>query len=176
MKVHSAWNGNQQGLNHWSKSKMQTWKSQTTSSEQSAISIQFVEKVMFKHFNIHHNEYKILLDYQSAYWENYSTEITLLKLTNDILWAMERQQIMAVTCMDLSAAFDMVDHNIFLHILNKVFGIMDTALKWFECYLRPRNFRVSVNGKTSAGERTFLQCTSGGLLLVLPSLMPILAH
>ena len=63
---------------------------------------------------------------------------------------MERQEIMAVTCMDLSAPFDMVDHDILLHVLNKGFGIMDTALKWFESYLRPRNFRVSVNGKTSA--------------------------
>ena len=58
---------------------------------------------------------------------------------------------MQVTCMDLSVAFDMVDHDILLHVLNKAFGIMDTPLKWFESYLRHRNVRVSVNGKTSAG-------------------------
>ena len=57
---------------------------------------------------------------------------------------------MAVTCMDLSGAFVMVDKDILLHVLNKVFGITDTALKWFESYIRPRNFRVSVSGKTSA--------------------------
>ena len=48
-----------------------------------------VEKAMFKQFN-HCDKYKILPDYQSAYWENYSIGTTLLKLTNDILWAMER--------------------------------------------------------------------------------------
>ena len=77
-------------------------------------------------------------------------ETTLQKLTNNILWVMERQEIMAVTCMDLSAIFDTVNHDIPLHVLNNVFGIMYTALKWFESYLRPRNYRVSVNGKTSA--------------------------
>ena len=81
-----------------------------------------VEKAMLRQFNNHCDEYKILLDYQSACQENYSMGTTLLKVTNDILWAMERQEIMTVTCMDLSAAFDMVDHDILLHVLNKVFG------------------------------------------------------
>ena len=63
----------------------------------------------------------------------------------------EMQEIMAVKCMDHSAAFDTVAHDILLNVLNKVahdillnvlnkvFGIMDTALKWFESYLIPRN-------------------------------------
>ena len=53
--------------------------------------------------------------------------------------------------MDLLATFDMVDHDFQLQILNKAFGKMNTALKWFESYVRPRNQSgVSVNGKTSA--------------------------
>ena len=63
---------------------------------------------------------------------------------------MKRHDIIAAICMDPSAAIDIVDHDILLHVLNKVFGRMDTALKWFESYLRPRNFRASGNGKTSA--------------------------
>ena len=54
-------------------------------------------------------EYRILPDYQSPFWEIYSMETALVKLTNNILWVMERQEIMAVTCMDLSVAFDIVD-------------------------------------------------------------------
>ena len=50
---------------------------------------------------------------------------------------------------DLSAAFNTVDY-ILLHVVNNTFGIMDTALKWFESCLRPRNFTVNVNGKTLA--------------------------
>ena len=88
-----------------------------------------VKKAMLKQFNNHCDKHNILLDYQSAYWENYNMETTLLKLTNDILWVIERQEIMAVTHIDLSAAFDMVDHNILLHVLNKVFGVTDIVLK-----------------------------------------------
>ena len=128
-----------------------------------------VKNAMLKQFSNHCDKYKILPDYQSTYWENYSTEITLLKPTNDILWAMKRQEIMSVTCMDLSAAFDMVDNEILLHVLNNVFGIMDTSLKSFESYLRPRNFRVSVNVKTSA-ERELPSVFLRGLVLVLPPL------
>ena len=63
--------------------------------------------------------------------------------------------------MDLSAASDMVDHDILLHDLNKVFGITDTVLKWSESFLIPRNFRVSINGKTSAQREIFCSVPQG---------------
>ena len=47
-------------------------------------------------------------------------ETTLLKLMNNILWVMERQEIMVFTCMNLSAAFHMVGHDIFLHVFSKM--------------------------------------------------------
>ena len=48
---------------------------------------------------------------------------------------MEQRQIMTVVLLGLSTAFDMVDHNILLSILNKQFGICGKALKWFNSYL-----------------------------------------
>ena len=56
-------------------------------------------------------------DLQSAYRENYSTETSLIRMCNDILWSMEKQQIPMMVILDLSATFDMVDHNILLDIL-----------------------------------------------------------
>ena len=94
-------------------------------------------------------------------------DIALLKLTYDILWVMERQEIMAVTYMDISAAFDTVDHDILLHVLNKVFGITDTALKWCESDLRPRNFRVSFNGKASADNEPSFSVPQGSCATIL---------
>ena len=51
----------------------------------------------------------LLPQYQSSYWANFSTETLLLKLI-DILKGMETQEVMALIVLDLSAAFDTVNH------------------------------------------------------------------
>ena len=81
---------------------------------------------------------------------NHSCETSLLKIINDMLWAMERKNVTAMVVMDLSAAFDTVDHDILLSILENKFGIKDVALRWFESYLRPRSCKVSINPAYSA--------------------------
>ena len=48
---------------------------------------------------------------------------------------MEQRQIMMVVLLDLSVAFDTVDHDILLSILNRKFGICGKALEWFNSYL-----------------------------------------
>ena len=84
-------------------------------------------------------------DYQSAYCEDYSCEMAVLKISNDILWAFENQSIMSLVAIDLSAAFNTVNHTILLDILNNKFGVTDKALKWFDSYLRPRSFKVAID-------------------------------
>ena len=54
--------------------------------------------------------------------------------------------------IDLSAAFDTVDHTILLNILNCKFGITDKALKWFDCYLWPRSFKVLIDHHCSKNQ------------------------
>ena len=58
----------------------------------------------------HCEEYDLQPDYQSAYREHYSCETAVLKVSNDILWAMENQAVTSLITLDLSAAFDTVDH------------------------------------------------------------------
>ena len=87
--------------------------------------------------------------YQSAYWQYHSCETSLVKLTNDILWSMEEQNITAVLALDLSAAFDMVDHDILLQVLKNQYGIDGKALDWYDSYLRPRSCMVQVKSSTS---------------------------
>ena len=60
-------------------------------------------------------------DYQSAYHNGYSCKTAIVKLVNDILWAMENQNITAIMALDLSAAFDTVNHEILLNVLKKNF-------------------------------------------------------
>ena len=94
-----------------------------------------IERCMLLQLSHHCNEYHLQPDYQSAYRENHSCEMAILGISNDILWAMENQCITSLTAIDLSAAFDTVNHNILLAILNNKFGISDKALKWFDSYL-----------------------------------------
>ena len=58
-------------------------------------------------------------DYQSAYHENYSCETVLVKIVDDVLWSMKEGNVTALMTLDLSAAFDMVDHSILLKVLQK---------------------------------------------------------
>ena len=51
--------------------------------------------------------------------------------------------------LDLSSAFDTVDHEVLLRRLQIFFGIADTALQWFRCYLAGRSQHVLLNGSFS---------------------------
>ena len=68
---------------------------------------------------------------QSAYKRLHNTETALLKVNNDILNAINRHRTVALLLLDLSAAFDTVDHKLLLHRLRVRFGIGGKALAWF---------------------------------------------
>ena len=62
-------------------------------------------------------------------------ETALLKVKADILKVMDNQEVTCLVLLDLSAAFDMVDHKILLERLENFFGINRIALLWIESYL-----------------------------------------
>ena len=105
-----------------------------------------VEKCVLQQFNAHCERYGLIPDFQYAYRKGYSTETCLMKLCNDLLWSMERQEVTMVVLLDLSAAFDTVDHDLLPTIFQNCFGITGTALQWYDNYLRPRRMKVCVNG------------------------------
>ena len=65
----------------------------------------------------------------------HSTETALLKVTNDLLSAMDEGKISVLVLLDLSASFDTIDHKILLHHRHHVFEFGDTVLTWFQSYL-----------------------------------------
>ena len=105
-----------------------------------------VEKCMLKKFNIHCDNNNLLPYYQLAYRQNHNTEMAIIKLCNDILWVMENQQLTAFTAIDLSAAFNTVDHDILLNVLTTKFNVTGMALKLLDSYLRSRHCKMAVNG------------------------------
>ena len=83
---------------------------------------------------------------QSAYSEHHSIETALLKVKNDILMNMDTSHVTLLVLLDLSAAFDTVDHDILIHRLQSRLGLRGSALQWFLSYLKGRSQQVTING------------------------------
>ena len=82
--------------------------------------------------------------FQLAYRKHHSTESALRNIQNDILLNMAKGSVTALTLLDLSAAFDTIDHTILLDRLNVYYGISELALGWFKSYLSGRSNSVKV--------------------------------
>ena len=93
---------------------------------------------------------------QSAYRKDHSTETAVLKVKNDLLLNMNNGHVTILVLLDLSTAFDTVDHNLLLQKLQSVIGIQGTALSWFQSYLGKRSQQISINGTLS--RKFYLQC------------------
>ena len=110
-----------------------------------------VERAVFDQVHAHLSEHDLYPLLQSAYRRGHSTETALLKIYNDILMAMNRQEAVLLVLLDLSAAFDTVEHAVLLSRLSTSFGIRGTALGWLASYLSRRSQRVSLSGKCPQG-------------------------
>ena len=86
-----------------------------------------IEKAALHILNIHVNDHDLLPKHQSAYRQYHSCESALLRLTHDLLGAMEQQQVTALIAIDLTAAFDTVDHGILLDVIQKQYGVSGNA-------------------------------------------------
>jgi hypothetical protein len=108
-----------------------------------------LEKVVAYQLLSHLNSCNLFSGFQSAYRPGHSTETALLKVVNDLLSALDEGKFSILVLLDLSAAFDTIDHDILLHRLHHVFGIQGTALSWFRSYLTNRFQMVSIDGTLS---------------------------
>ena len=108
---------------------------------------------------------KLLPKYQSAYRKRFSCETMLIKLADWILNNMESMKITAVIALDLSAAFDTVNHSILLQTFQNYYGLNGTVLNWLASYLHKRSCKVIVNGSISEQREISLSVPQGGCSL-----------
>ena len=95
---------------------------------------------------LHHLKTNHLLEpFQSAYRKSHSTETALLRVVNDLLQVSDKGKVSILSLLDLSAAFDTIDHDILFSRLSCTFGCAATVLDWFKSYLHDRTQSV-VNG------------------------------
>ena len=107
------------------------------------------EKAAALQISDHVSSNQMFPEFQSAYRKNHSTETALLRMRNDILVNMNKQQVTLLVFLDLSAAFDTVDHDILLRLLEYKFGIKDQAVTWFKSYLSNRSQRIVIGSAKS---------------------------
>ena len=109
-----------------------------------------IQHVVAARLSAHISECDLCVPNQSACKPNHSSvEKALVCVQNDILRAMDNQNIVIMLLLDLSAAFDSMDHNVMLRRLTHDVGVGQTALKWFKSYMSDRIQAVHINGSTS---------------------------
>jgi hypothetical protein len=111
-----------------------------------------IEKVVSYQLDEHCAANKINMYYQSAYKKCHSTETALTRVQNDILRAVDSQGGAILVLLDLSAAFDTIDHSVLLNTLRTEIGVCGTALRWFASYLEDRHQSVKI-GKAVSTQR-----------------------
>ena len=87
--------------------------------------------------------------HQSAYRRHHSTETAVTKVYSDILGAADDGKLSLLILLDLSAAFNLVDHSILLKRLESTYGFDGLTLEWFKNYLSDRSFNVRCSGTKS---------------------------
>ncbi|KAI2644985.1 RNA-directed DNA polymerase from mobile element jockey [Labeo rohita] len=100
-----------------------------------------IEKVVFNQLNNYLNSNGYLDNFQSGFQPHHSTETALVKIINDIRLNSDSGKISVLVLLDLTAAFDTVDHNILLERLENWVGLSGMALNWFRSYFPPNTRR-----------------------------------
>jgi hypothetical protein len=114
-----------------------------------------LERVVLMQLHGHIESNGLLDNHQSAYRKNHSCETALLYIMNHLISNADSKEVSILALLDLSAAFDTLDHTILLKRLHTTFGISGAALSWFASYLSDRHQRVVIEGNLS--ERTLLE-------------------
>ncbi len=123
-----------------------------------------VERAVAARLNVHLAENGLQACMQSAYRPKHSVETALLKVHNDIMCSLDRRQAVMLILLDLSAAFDTIDHTILLRRLHDDIGIRGLCLQWFESYLHDRCQSVCIRGESSPEARLDFGVPQGSVL------------
>ncbi len=105
-----------------------------------------LERVVFNQLSLFLSQYNKLDAKQSGFRSGHSTETALLSVTEALRVAKADSKSSVLILLDLSAAFDTVNHQILLSTLSSL-GITGIPLRWFESYLTGRSFRVAWVGR-----------------------------
>jgi len=99
---------------------------------------------------------------QSAFRHYHSTETVVTKVYNDMLMTDDSGQVSALCLLDLSAAFDTVDHDLLMRRLERQYGLRSVMLQWFSSYLSDKSSMGTVRHQPSTSHVPYVhkaQCS-----------------
>ncbi|MGB5557614.1 MAG: reverse transcriptase family protein, partial [Paracoccaceae bacterium] len=123
-----------------------------------------LEKVVLAQLQKHLSENDLLDARQSAYRKGHSTETAALSVLDGLLVSADEKRLSLVALLDLSAAFDTLDHSILLKRLELSFGVRGIVLDWFASYVHDRSQSVIVDGILSAPSPLIFGVPQGSVL------------
>ena len=121
-----------------------------------------IERIIAKQLRTYINNNNILHKLQSAYTTEKSTETSLLHTLNNILLFPKNTPTILIL-LDLSSAFDTLDHNILIRRLENI-GIKDSVLSWFTSYLINRSFSICIDNAITEPRHTTHGVPQGSVL------------
>ena len=123
-----------------------------------------IERTVLSRLNKHMSANKLHSSSQYGYKKGHSTELLLLELVDEILTGYDNGQCTIVLFLDLSAAFDTIDINMLVDILENEIGVSDKALDWLKSFLFGRSQRVKI-GETLSNEANVRYGVTQGSIL-----------
>ena len=102
-----------------------------------------LERVVASQLHTFLNHHDLYEPFQSGFRSCHSTETALLRIVNDLLLSADSGSLNILILLDLSAAFDTINHNVLISRLSAI-GVSGTALNWFQSYLTNRKQFVTL--------------------------------
>ena len=109
-----------------------------------------IERAALNQCDEHINRIDAHIPNQSGYKPLHSCETLLLRITNDIVLNLDKSKCVIMLLLDLTAAFDTVDHKVLLDILWYELGFRGKVYKWFDAFLKDRRQAIGVDGHKSS--------------------------
>ena len=107
-----------------------------------------LERIVFNQLYDYFNANKLIYKSQHGFREQHSTETAALEFMDRVISSLDKGNIELAVFIDLSKAFDTINHSILLYKLS-YYGVKNTSLQWFHSYLTERTQFVEYDGTKS---------------------------